>query len=312
VDRRLTGIGVLVLALLAAAILPVLGGRRTAGTAERAQIPVLGDCVLAALPPWAPGGSTPDEQPLADRPTGRLGSCAEAGAARVIGRQNTVQLADRLSRGAYLEQTAALCSDAVMATSQRLQGGLYTWQRGTKSIGYQASLLLRGEVAMPTPAAVAAGQRWTVCYSTTFSGSAERPTAIAGSHPEADLGVCYRDTATADPSTEIPAEYDSSAGRSQELTSCDLPHTAQYVGYASTGAGGLTVADFIAACRGYLILVTGMSDPTAGGQLRIDADSGDRQALGYGGGQCGVRVGEKSHTLSGSLIGIGDGPLPWT
>jgi hypothetical protein len=311
-DRRLTGIGVLVLALLAAAILPVLGGRRISGIAERAQIPVLGDCVLATLPPWTSGGSASDPQALADRPTGRLASCAEPGASRVIGRQDAVRLTDRLSRGAYLEQIGALCSDAVMATSQRLQGGPYTWQSGNKRIGYQASLLLAGEVATPTPAAMTAGERWTVCYSTTFSGTAELPTAIDGNHPGAELGVCYRDKIAADRSAEIPAEYDGSAGRSQELTGCAQPHTRQSVGYASTGAGGLTVADFLAACRGYLVRVTGRSDPTAGGQLRIDADSGDRQALGYGEGQCGVRVSDPSRTLSGSLIGIGDGPLPWT
>lgn len=310
-DRRLTGIGVLVLALLAAAILPVLGGRRIAGVAERAQIPVLGDCVLATPPPWSSATSAADREALAERPTGRLASCAKPGASTVIGRHNTVRLSERLSRGTYLEQTAALCNDAVMATSQRLQGGPYTWQSGNKRIGYQASLLLAAEIATPAPAAVTAGERWTVCYATTLAGTEELPTVIDSSQPGTGLGVCFRDK-VADPSAEIPAEYDGSAGRSKELTDCRRPHTEQYVGYASTGAGGLTVADFLAACRGYLVRVTGMSDPTAGGQLRIDADSGDRQALGYGEGQCGLRVSDPSRALSGSLIGVGDGPLPWT
>jgi hypothetical protein len=159
-----------------------------------------------------------------------------------------------------------------------------------------------------------AGQTWIACvlyppaapYSGTVRGGSAGPAADA-------FGSCRG----------------RAEGAQQQGVSCGEAHSAETFGTASSaGADPDVLAE---SCRGLVTTATGLTDPTAGGALVVDVvvggsfgttaqpdvpDNGSpiiTDPIVADGGQaaCVVSVVGDRH-LTHSLIGVGDGPLPWT
>lgn len=86
-DRRVVGLVVLLLAVLAVIVVPSITGRPTAGAPVRTAAPIVGDCVRTTIP-WGVDGLGGDGD--LDRPSGVPVACQEPGAARVIARTSTL------------------------------------------------------------------------------------------------------------------------------------------------------------------------------------------------------------------------------
>jgi hypothetical protein len=134
------------------------------------------------------------------------------------------------------------------------------------------------------------GQRWIACA--IRPAQSPYPGSIRGARagPAADaFGRC-----------EWP-------GPPVERVPCGEPHTVEVFGIAIGRDRG---DDGLLRCTELVAAVTGMIDPTAGGQLRVQ---GDGNGIGAGGTAptCGVRV-TGNRSLRGSLLGHGPGPLPWS
>lgn len=89
---------------------------------------------------------------------------------------------------------------------------------------------------------------------------------------------------------------------------CGDPHTVEVFGIAI----GRDRADhgLLRSCSELTAAVTGMTDPAAGGQLRVQSD-----ANGVGAGGTGPHLRAPGHghrSLRGSLLGHGPGSLPWS
>lgn len=303
-DRRFVGIGVIVVALLAMAILPGLVGRSVPGTAVvDPAVPVVGGCVVApnGVHPRFAGTVPGDISPVVPRAS--AGSCDSPNAARVlattigsdlIGPGDTVDSAD-LTEDEYSYAQDRLCPDPVTLARPRISSS-YQWQAG--SVRVELGPVFRVQGALVAAESGASSGPWLACVAESWNSE---PLALdltkAASWDE--LAACvdaaglvaYRTGNAADDGTP-------------ESHSCTEPHVAQWIGgWRSTG-GSPDVKSFQAACRGFAAHVTHMADPTAGGQLRPEWSRGM--------GTCLLTVVDPTRTLDGSLYGIGDAALPWT
>ena len=136
-----------------------------------------------------------------------------------------------------------------------------------------------------------AGQRWIACgirptvspYPGSIRGARPGPAADA-------FGRCER------------------PGPPVERVPCGEPHTVEIFGIAigrDRDDEGL-----LRSCTGLVAAVSGMADPTAGGELRIQDDAIGIVTAGTA-PTCGVRV-TGNRSLRGSLLTHGPGPLPWS
>lgn len=283
----------LLVGLLAVAVLPALSGRGIVGSAQRVSVPLVGECVLVGRPsdPDAAGGSSAGSTagPM-ERLSAVLGDCADPAAARVIASRPESLLASA-SASDYSTTRAALCSDALETAAGRAAPGAgFVWQRRDVQIGVRPQVQLEAELAVsPNPVG---GPQWTVCYASDAAG---RPVPVLDADAPIDaLGSCFRDAADGAPS---PID-------------CSLPHTSQLLGTAGQIAGYPTPTDYRLACRDFAAVAIGVTDATAGEALQLR--SFERTSPQGVQGQCRISVVDEKRMLSGSLIGLGDRPLPWT
>lgn len=142
------------------------------------------------------------------------------------------------------------------------------------------------------------GQRWIACAITSgdrgYPGSAGDASVERGTNV---YGRCER-------SHEEGRESAASRVR------CDEPHDGEVFGVAM--AAPAEVAALVDSCVALITERTGLAEPTVGGSLAVrvgvqdDPVAGDRVQLMV----CGVRVVD-DRVLVASLVGLGDGPLPW-
>lgn len=308
-DRRVLGAALLALVLLAAVILPLVDGRRVAGSPVRSAEPVVGDCVLVSdlIEVLGDGGA----------PYGRVGrpsavrtDCATPGAATVIGRSvGAERMPEQLTRREYLGYRSG-CRGAAEQARLEFRGDRYTRQSGGPRVTFGSLVLLAAEAATPQVDGHVGGGG-DLCYAMALAGDGFAPTVIPAGRPGDALGICQ---------LRGPDEQDRGAS-----TSCRDPHDIEFFGrvVAVSVPGG--DVDVPAACRDYLAHVTGMSDPTASGRLRVTTQSGAVQSGSMAGepsrpagadrgrgvdSVCGLVVTEHGRTLTGSLIDLGDRPLP--
>ena len=301
-DRRLAGFAVLVVAVLAAVLLPALDGRRVAGTAGAVSVPMAGDCLtgvhsrwdqpstVVAGPGWPPFPLT----------TGSIGSCSQPGAGEVLAVDHGSAEPAASDEAEYQRREQSLCTPAIQRIADRLvRGRDHIWRRGAIRVGFRPVVRLQGELAFPSGAASGAAgserQPWTACFAVTLTATGAKPFVLHANRPADDLGSCEG---------AAPGTGDLRA------TPCSAPHIAQVLGRAYLASGSPTAADYLAACREFARYITGAADPNAAGVLRIRV----RQTFEWlpGPGTCLAVVNDPGRTLSGSLVDVGDGPLPWT
>lgn len=313
-DRRVLGAAVLVLALVVAVILPLVEGRAVAGNLVRSAEPVVGDCVLVSdvLQVFGDAGS---QAGRVGRPSAVRTDCGTPGAATVIGRSVAQdRMPAELTRGEYLGYRSG-CRGAAEQARREFRGDQYTWQPGGFRVTFESVVLLAAEAATPQVDGHV-GNGGDLCYAMALAGDAFAPTVIPVGRPGDALGICQ---------LRGPGEQDRGGS-----TSCRDPHDIEFFGrvvaVSMPGSGSGSSSEVPAACRDYLVHVTGMTDPTASGQLRVTAQSGAARSGSVPGepsrpveadrgpgvdSVCGLVVATPGRTLTGSLVDRGDRPLPW-
>lgn len=289
-DRRMIGIAVLLVALLGVAVLPALAGRRTAGIAVHAAVPVVGDC-LADVTSWA------DQEPVSVSDTGwskyspsraSLGRCTDRGAGRVLSIRYGMTIGGPATGSSIQEQDARICDPAAQELRRSLAGPDTSWTSGNRQIDLRA-------VADPyvelIGAPVTAVGQWVACVPFLDTADGRQVLSLDGRDPMNELGDCRLSATSAD------------------FADCATPHRAEVIGRAVLAFGSPERPDYAAACREFFRSTTGLADPATVG-FALEVRSSDNWSQGPG--DCLAVVADPARTLSGSLVGLRGAPVPWT
>jgi len=301
-DRRLAGIVVLVVAIVAVAVLPTIEGRRVAGSAVATVFPPppkIGDCVL---PPF-PSDAQSDGWPPEIRVTAvRFGSCAGTIVGEVVGLRDTetgeASNADRFrTRGPCFRETAAFAGLQQSGRSTTVPGapadGPVAWLPTVGFIGY---------LVVPSTRERNAGRSWAACLAVapnqpTYQGSL-RNAFTTGVFPD-QFGLCW---AEADLDV-MPA-----------LLPCAEPHPAELL---ATGwirnRSVVSRAEIDASCRDIAGRIMRTDDPTRGGVLTVVTDPVRRDGASTPDSPMSVGcfvTPAGAAPLTGTVIGLGVRPVP--
>ena len=295
-DRRLAGIALVVVVLLAAIAVGSPNGRRVAGSADRVPlppVPVVGSCV-SGLPQHTQTGWRFQQ-------SGYLSA-------------TTVPCVNLIDGEIVAVDSGALPPDDLGSESYRRDGPL---SRCYTAIGQYAGLsagtgraTLPGDHSDPQfypimpvlPLVIGpndqdrdAGARWSACVVAPRDGSAYPGTmrnALAGGSLPPQFSLCL-------PTADVYTEG----------SSCTVPHRVEVLGYTNL-VDGPQAQDGGAvdrACVQFVARITGSSALADDPALTIDGVTNDFSALH---GACVVTaVGDRR--LQGTVVGIGDRPLPW-
>lgn len=302
-DRRVAGIVLLVVALVAVMVVPLLSGRRTAGSPVAMSFPLppqIGDCLMAPFPGAATAGVPPEIPVTATR----FGPCTGVVGGQVVGFWPDRAAADAANVGVRTAWTGpcyrAAAEYAGLDSTGRsvdfpgvVANGPAVWK---PTISFSPYLLVPGDEEKR------AGRSWTACVAVPtdradYAGTL-RAAFSTGEMP-AEFGSCWAGTDLDDvPNTE----------------QCTRPHTAELV---ATGwirnrveAPTAVIDQLCTDITGRILRTT---DPTRGGELRLVVDrftsgmvSRQDSALVIG---CFL-TSSGGQKLSGTLIGLGDRPVP--
>ncbi len=294
IDRRVKGVVLLAVVLLAAVVLPNLVPRTVRGTAVLGQVPVpphVGQCLLQS--PQADGRrGTGTSYRLGGCTTQHYGEVAELVSDATIAARSTGDLA---SANACADEDAYLgWASPVVATSR------VDWRPIDLTV-----------ITMdPTPVQRAFGQHWLVCVvfpataGTSYTGSVHG--ALASGRLPSAFAQClgWRSAAAA----TVP---------------CDGPHPVEVFGTAELSPVYRDQTALDADCLRIATSAMRRADPTAGGTLTVSAlpfhrDATGRKQPGFSvhpddlgaGALCTAGV-KGSRLLDGSLFGLGTNTLPW-
>jgi hypothetical protein len=299
-DRRLAGIVLLVIALVAVTVVPSVTGRRVAGSAVATVFPdppVVGDCLQAPFPADRRSGVPPEIDVTATR----FGSCAGLIAGEVVAVWPTaaaVEAAPTSRRsGPCYQATATFAGLDTVGRSTDLPGappsGPIRWK---PTINFEPYHVVPGEQE------ASAGRSWVACVAAATGRPAYQGTLkdafTTGSLP-VEFGLCWAGEDIDRLPTSVP---------------CNQPHASQLL---STGyirdriAAPTELID--AACPDIAKRLMRTDDPTRGGQLRIVSDrfTGDVVSRTDAPLTIGCIVTAAGpQLLSGTVIGLGDRPAP--
>lgn len=283
--RRGWGAVILAMAVLISVVVPAAGlGRESRGRAVRTPVPpppVVGDCLLSVV---VPDGSAlkPFTVSIA---SARIGPCAadaesgRPGFGEIVSVTADQRAFARGTDGEPIAPEPGACRPAADA--------YLGWPSTTWAPPATRAVVLVG----PDISQYLTGQRWIACAIRPAHSPYPGSIRAAPPGPAADaFGRCER---PGPPVVRVP---------------CGEPHTVEVFGIA---IGGDRDGDgLLRSCAELAAAVTGMADPTAGGQLRVQVDG---HGIGAGGTAptCGVRV-TGNRSLRGSLLSQGPGPLPWS
>lgn len=286
----------LLLALVAAIALPVLAGKPVDGAPVAAVIdppPAVGSCVggITSADPGAAGRATPS------LPVATVVKCSGEVTGEIISvtAQRSAPVASTL--GEY-DQANPSCRSQV----EKYLGTTAT----TVIAGVQWNLNIDVDVTTVGPDAHdrAAGRTWSACVLSAadqiYPATPLHLSWQSGTLPDA-FGLCWAENLV---QHGVP-------------TNCTSPHRTQQIGYgfvtqaSDTGTGIVSSAspdDVAAGCRTLAATVLKVADPTRGGALTVKVVDDTSGAPFV---QCAVAV-VGTARLTGSLIGIGNRPLPLT
>ncbi len=287
----------LVLALIAALALPVLAGKQVAGAPVAAEIdppPAVGSCVRGI------DRSDPDT--------------AVRASARTLPVATVVKCSGDVS-GEIISVTAAQRAPAVSTLGDYEQANPGCRSQVEKYLGTAATTVIAGvewnlnidvdvTTVGPNPRDRAAGRTWSACVLSAarqlYPATPLRSSWQSGTVPDA-FGLCWAENLI---QHGVP-------------TNCTSPHRTQQIGYglvaqpSDSGTGIVSSAspdDVVAGCRTLAATVLKVADPTRGGALTVKVVDDTSGAPFV---QCAVAV-VGTRELTGSLIGIGNRPLPLT
>ena len=327
--RRTGGIIVLVAVILGSLLVARIGGTRVAGTAipqPGLGAPTVGECVMSivgpaagplaiAVPPSPVSVATVGESaatfaPCTEPHVGEVVAYLSLASTSVTTAHSPPPTSDGTPAGSAAEPTAAAAAAAVSDGQWcQMVAGTYRDQTsaryGNGSDGlWHPSIGQRFVAILSAPTLDPAGPRWAACALLSpglelYSGSYVR--SLANLPAPAPFGLCR---------TGEPADH---------WVSCTAAHRVQDFG--TTLGQGVSPDEALVSCQFLIKRMTRMQDITNGGLLRVDVV--DFPAGSVNGGTFGTPdpdgpssaatcrlsvVG--SGQLVGTLIGLGDRPLP--
>lgn len=317
VERRWSGLLIVFLVVLAAAILPTVGGKKTAGIARSAPIPgppAVGDCLQVREDNTDSWNSNTD--PV--YPVQRFAACQAGRFGEVVAIIPDARVADRsIARPPSPDRSvlnddpnATTCRDAVW----RYVGLEVTAEhRPVLAADWQPVAVVGIAPSAPSAIQQAAGQRWVACV--LFAGD------------RTGASVLYTGSAMGSfTNGKVPSAFalclDSADIQNAGPVACGRPHPVEAFGATSTDKSGLTQASLNRSCLRLAHQLTGMSDPTAGGTLLVTAvavheavDGTAVEGLGSATDDTGfaacLTAAQTGKTLAGTLLGLGARPIPY-
>jgi hypothetical protein len=301
-DRRLAGVVVLVLALVAVMVVPSIAGRRTAGSAVAIALPdppQVGDCLLAPITPSSGPGGWPREIPYA--PDG-FGDCDGQKTGEVVAVWDTPAEANEAARsrlgGPCYRQAAAFAGLVRSGRSTILPGGAADPQVAWKpTIGFVPYRIVPGEVAQN------AGQAWVACLA-----AARAPSTYSGS-----LRDAYTTGDMADAFALCWSGHDLDAVPT--VLPCDQPHPTELL---ATGwirdRSAVSSSELNASCMDLAASIMHTVDPTRQGALSVVVDPFQLDGASRPDAPLSVNCFVTSaglQQLTGTVIGLGAGPIPF-
>lgn len=298
-DRRAAGIVVVIAALLCAIVLTRIGGSRTAGFASAPRgstLPSVGDCVESlddSLTPALIAGGEGRVNGF-DEALVRFSQCTTRHVGEVVAFRSIAAPVG----GDVSDRSVAGQDDARWCQSIAEQYAQHTiWRFRTDDSDWEPSIGQRFIAVSGAEPHVPNGSRWSTC-------------AVLSSGLEPYEGSYMR--SMADVAAPPPFGRCRSGWAVDVWVSCLAPHRTQQFGsregvIADQGA-------VLAGCRSLIRVMTGMSDITRGGELRVEVvgiDPPRPASIDDGASWSSCRlsiVGDRP--LVGTLIGIGDQPLP--
>lgn len=310
--RRGAGALVVTLTVLAAVVVPNIGTRSVRGFAQSATIPAppaAGDCLLSPISMSTgndgqfrtPGPATDlIVEPCTGRRYGEVVLMHDSGS--LTGFPDGVRIA-------YPQD------DACWSAAQRFLGlpDFAADPTPVLSYWYPAGNSTALELA-PGDLQRAAGRTWTACVVLATDLDAR----------SLPYGISARDAF----SDGRPPDAFASCTDSADITAfdpvpCDEPHHIEFLGYSGDLVGA-TASSIDRTCGELAARLTRMPDPTAGGALQVRAAIGHYDEVGVlqpgmqgsdGGfadtAVCRV-IAPDDRPLTGTLLGLGDGPVPWS
>ena len=297
-SRRVVGMAVLCLALLCSVVIAKSGGLRIAGAATLSSglVPTVGDCLAAVSGPVATGvPPSPVSIDSIGANAVRFGGCADDHIGEVL---------------AFRPMPDQSGGNGAASTFSTGSDGEWCQQ---VAVGYRAQVRYRLRDASIGLWVPVTGQRFVTILSVP-STDPMRPRWAACAVISPGLEA-YRGSVI-DPMTRDPAPAPFGLCRTGDQTdrwvSCVLPHRTQVFGTA--GGQPLSAGQGSSACRALIESMTGMTDLSAGGVLRVVVAGGPGKDGTSGAGslrsaRCGLSV-VGDGQLTGTLIGIGARPLP--
>jgi len=308
-----------VVVLTVAIVIPARSGLRVAGSGVIGVLPadpVVGDCLLQ--PPyefWEQASSRPGSESTSQRarknPLAPIFGPCDGG--EVAGEVVAIISAS----GDVVTRRARAAASGLDCRSTALQyAGLFPLgerfvladRMAVDPVSWQLSISLRGNWMLPSVVMQAAGRSWAACVATPGVSGFYRG-RVANSYRGGRLpdlyGTCW------DRSTP-------SAG--MDAVDCGESHAAELISVGDVPDRAATTSAAINAdCLRLAADVMGRADPTAGGGLQVkvapdlpDAPAAPSSPVAEPRGLnvvCFVTAGERS--LTGSLVGIGENPIPY-
>ncbi|MDQ2738449.1 MAG: hypothetical protein M3Y35_07515 [Actinomycetota bacterium] len=293
-DRRWAGLILLVVALVAAAVIPNLRSRAIPGAAAIAPVagpPSVGQCLLESnnLTPQMTRNDRTGEwsyAPVVLAPC-RSGRYGEVIAVLPAG-QVSVERSGTLD--GVQDKNLGRCHGELDGYVDQPSHTLFHYWRLFSSVGVF--------VAGPTDLQRSMGQKWLACIG--YIDNVDGQTATFNQ----SLNGIYRPTTTP-PEQLAYCVTTLELGRAAPVD-CHTPHQAELFAFNIATA---TPSQLDSTCTTVIRQLTGMSDPTAAGRLRV-AIIGPTSELQSR--VCALTtVAPDHHRLAGPLTGIGNKPVPW-
>ncbi|MBM9477503.1 hypothetical protein JL107_13720 [Nakamurella flavida] len=310
-------------AVLLAVILPNLGERQLPGRAQGIPLrlaPAVGDCVST---PFRPDRQETGALAVVADADLRIGPCDGTRYGEVTAVLDGAGAYDGAnSDGRYLSGEFAGAAYVCDYQTQDYQGVPAALRGGALFADIWSSRLFTPSVSVvPDERQRAAGQNWTACVAFRVD-AAEQVAPFDASvrdlyrtgTPPADAGSC-EDVADPAVARAVP---------------CGRPHQVELMATSTTmlvdsATGQLVTDPLLPECVALVGLLTRRPDLDAEGGLTVSVDASYRkQATGEAVGDPGAQTDEvlqdlrcrvvalAGRTLSGTLLGLGDRPVPWT
>ena len=326
--RALLGIVVMLTAALVLAATARIGALRIAGVATGIDVPpppTAGQCVIGPgqLSAVSHPGLPANDGVLPSGPALEFGACAKAHVGEVVSvyREEPAPQAVLIYGFPFSFQVSGCAEDVFrfLGLDPSRQGPV--GNVGADSVNWAVTTRAAIVVARPSTDQTAVGQHWVACLlaasGTAYTGSAEgsysgggAPTAL-GVCGERDLGLSDDEFDRLAQATQTAPSHDPVDRSAQSSLDCARPHQAEQFGIAWFGDPLPSGSALAHSCTELVASMTGMTDVTAGGSLVIRSVTLTSPDLGphWHEVACTVVTAE-NQSLTGTLVGVGDGRIP--